>query len=47
MKRNEHHHQQTSISTLGQINNFEVVKNISMISEEKTSLIFLKPVHEK
>ena len=35
MKHNEHHHQQTSIATLGQIKNFEVVKNISMFSEEK------------
>ena len=32
MKHNVHHHQQTSISTIRQINNFEVVKNISMFS---------------
>ena len=41
MKHNERRHQQTSLSTLGQINNFEVLKNISMFSEEKLAYSFL------
>ena len=38
MKRNLHHHQQTSSSTKGKINNFEVIKVCFL--EKKTSLIF-------
>ena len=47
LKHNVHHHQQTSSSTKGQINNFEVVKNTSMFSTKKTSLIFLQLVYKK